>query len=523
MDYVDYLIVGSGAAGVAAAWSLRDKNVAIFDVGRLPNGVLECASKSSLLATGSAQAVLGEHWEMLDTLHHTQLKPPKLRAQLLQHIANGESATVAYQPNQQVIINGSYAQGGLANAWGAQLLRYTQKDLDECGDWPITADDLAKYYELLEQHIGISGEADDMVGFLGPTQGLLKPIPILPLTQHLLSRCGNRAKTHSNQNGDTVKFGYPRLAVLTERHGDRAAHEFGETDFFEEHQHGVYSPKITLHQLIKQHNLVYRPQQQLIDFTEYADHVVAVFRDVNDHRISTIKTKSLLIACGVLHTTKLMLNKFGTSGESLSFIDHPPSLLPIFFPRFFGKKLPSYSYPIQAIATYGDEAGKKMVSFYYAGGVLKGDLLADLPIPLSYSRQLLPYLLSGMLVAQIWTRSKPSSANQIYLDRAGNLAINYGLREPVSAINQLIAALRKAGGYSIAGLLKESPPGWGFHYAATLPMRTNPKKFETHTDGRLWNSARIRVIDGSVLPSLPAKNHSLTMMANAIRIAEGIK
>ena len=65
-----------------------------------------------------------------------------------------------------------------------------------------------------------------------------------------------------------------------------------------------------------------------------------------------------------------------------------------------------------------------MVSFYYAGGVLKGDLLADLPIPLSYSRQLLPYLLSGMLVAQIWTRSKPSSANQIYIDRAGNLAIN---------------------------------------------------------------------------------------------------
>ncbi len=50
-------------------------------------------------------------------------------------------------------------------------------------------------------------------------------------------------------------------------------------------------------------------------------------------------------------------------------------------------------------------------------------------------------------------------------------------------------------------------------------MRQAPSEFETHVDGRLWDSRRVRVIDGSVLPSLPGKNHSLTMMANAARIA----
>lgn len=67
-----------------------------------------------------------------------------------------------------------------------------------------------------------------------------------------------------------------------------------------------------------------------------------------------------------------------------------------------------------------------------------------------------------------------------------------------------------------------SPPGWGFHYAGCLPMREHPAAYETHIDGRLWDSKRVRVIDGSVLPSLPAKNHALTMMANAARIADEV-
>ena len=53
-------------------------------------------------------------------------------------------------------------------------------------------------------------------------------------------------------------------------------------------------------------------------------------------------------------------------------------------------------------------------------------------------------------------------------------------------------------------------------------MKIKPEEFETFTDGRLWNSERIRVADASVLPSLAAKNHSLTMMANAARIAKEI-
>ena len=83
----------------------------------------------------------------------------------------------------------------------------------------------------------------------------------------------------------------------------------------------------------------------------------------------------------------------------------------------------------------------------------------------------------------------------------------------------MLRAYRALGAISHPGFIQESPVGWGFHFAGTLPMRRSPGKFETDMFGRLWNSKRIHVIDGSILPSLPAKNLTLTIMANAARIA----
>ena len=76
------------------------------------------------------------------------------------------------------------------------------------------------------------------------------------------------------------------------------------------------------------------------------------------------------------------------------------------------------------------------------------------------------------------------------------------------------------GGITLPNLALRYPPTWGYHHAGTLPMSLEPGLLQTHTDGRLWKYKRIRVIDGSVLPSLPAKNHSLTLMANSARIAD---
>jgi choline dehydrogenase-like flavoprotein len=164
-----------------------------------------------------------------------------------------------------------------------------------------------------------------------------------------------------------------------------------------------------------------------------------------------------------------------------------------------------------------------MVSFYYPGGLLRSDLLVDMRLPLDAALRILGIIVGGMLVAQIWETSQPQPGNRLRLEADDSVRIDYPESKPYSQLSEFLAVLRRLGGLSLPGLASMPLPSRGFHHAACLPMRRDPGSFETHSDGRLWDSRRVRVIDGSVLPSLPAKNHSLTLMANSARIADEAK
>lgn len=58
----------------------------------------------------------------------------------------------------------SRATGGLTNFWGASALPFTDDDLR---GWPVSAADLAPYYQRMAALIGISGKADAIGEYLG--------------------------------------------------------------------------------------------------------------------------------------------------------------------------------------------------------------------------------------------------------------------------------------------------------------------------------------------------------------------
>jgi choline dehydrogenase-like flavoprotein len=120
--------------------------------------------------------------------------------------------------------------------------------------------------------------------------------------------------------------------------------------------------------------------------------------------------------------------------------------------------------------------------------------------------------------------SRSSSKKFLSVDVDGKITISYPSEVDAKELPLgMLLSLRKLGGWGFRGLVSETIPGNGFHHVGCLPMRSNPGPYQTHKDGRLWGHKRVRIIDGSVLPSLPAKNHSLTIMANAARIADKLK
>lgn len=62
-------------------------------------------------------------------------------------------------------------------------------------------------------------------------------------------------------------------------------------------------------------------------------------------------------------------------------------------------------------------------------------------------------------------------------------------------------------------------PGSDIHYSGSLPMKLNPRNGECHANGELASLKGVYAIDASCLPYLSEKPHTLTVMANADRIA----
>lgn len=520
MDWFDYVIAGSGPSGVAAARRLEGQCVCLVDAGELPNRSFPYPTLVSALAAGDTKSLLGEYWEMLANLAEPGRVHSKLRAPGLRHVMRGEHFRVRDAAGETILRGaGSYAAGGMSNAWGAQLLRYTDADLAEAGDWPFGAAELEKYYADLEGHIGISGQVDDMHDFLGDTSPLLPPAPIVPAAEYLLSRYQTRK---SGARAARLRLGRARLALGTVPHRGHAEYGFGETEFFATGQPGIYTARRTLDELRAGGGITYLGGHKLMAYRELEGLVEIDLLNCVDNTHRTVRARHLLLGCGTLHTARLVLLNRNETGRSLPFIDHPPTLLPIFLPGMFGSGLPTRSFPVQLVATLDGIGRRDMISFYYPGAMLWSDLLSDIPLPMGAALKMMGDLVGGMLVAQIWQTSRSTSGNRLRLDGTGEIVIDYPDRPEYSGLEELLAALRPLGAFSLKRLASNSPPGWGFHHAGCLPMREHPAPYETHADGRLWDSRRVRVIDGSVLPSLPAKNHSLTLMANAARIADEV-
>jgi hypothetical protein len=63
--------------------------------------------------------------------------------------------------------------------------------------------------------------------------------------------------------------------------------------------------------------------------------------------------------------------------------------------------------------------------------------------------------------------------------------------------------------------------GKSSHFGGSFPHRRRPPADEPSTDGlgRIPGWQRIHLVDGAVLPSVPSTTFTLTVMANAHRIA----
>ena len=516
----DVIIVGSGPAGTAAALQLAGGNVLLLDVGFTPPKVADnfCGDLYDLRKKqlDLFPSLVGDNFESLANLFANRKINLKLKSPYMRYIIRDWKKLSRIDSNtfEGVI---SLAKGGLANAWGAGVFRFTDEDLKE---FPVSYAELEPYYDELTAHVGISGTNDDLTPWFQRDEGLLPPIRLCGMAAELMDRY---KAVREIFNAEGVFMGLARLAVLTVEHRGRAPYAYEHMEFFRPEIEAIYTPAFTLDELVREGRVDYRPGWLVERFEEIEGGVQVCARSVNGGETRFFKARKLLLGAGALNTSRIVLASAKDTMTRLPIMDNPMSCFPVFRLDRLGCALePEDASVGQLNIIYQGVEGEGTVqgSFYGTNGPLRSDVIFDLPFPAGAVRTILKNTASATALIMLFYPGVVHPGNFLRLKNTGALGIEYE-SEPHTPVleTKLIRMMRKVGYYSHSALLQYPPMGTGLHYAGMLPMHENPEQYQCYPDGRLLGANNVHIIDGACFSALPAKNITFTIMANAMRIA----
>jgi choline dehydrogenase-like flavoprotein len=414
----------------------------------------------------------------------------------------------------------SFALGGLANAWGAGVYRFDDRDLLH---FPISAADLQPYYDQLTSHIGISGANDDLVPYFGHDSQLQPPIHLTTLAADLLEGFVHKRILFQRAG---ITIGRPRLAVLTRPHNGRAAYTCDNLEFFRPYHPAIYNPVFTLDDLVARGKVELQTGWLVTSYKEHPEHVEVCARHVETNEQRSFHARRLILAAGALNSAKIVLQSHGDFDSRLPILDNSMTCIPVFRLRRIGDALDVHDgamAQLNLVYDRGPDSDPLQASIYGTTGPLRSDVLFQLPLSISANAAWTRRLAPAMLLVMLFGPGERFPENHLRLAPDGKLHVEYRStpdREPPRAI---IRALRKIGFVSHSSLCQYPPMGSSIHYAGTLPMKPEPGRYETDVNGRLGGTSRVYVADGACFTALPSKNLTFTIMANAMRIATNLR
>ncbi len=529
----DFIVVGSGCTGAMAAQTLIESGakVAMLDVG---NEDTEYSSQipdkdyNSIRIEEKNQYkyLIGENFEGIpwgDLTTGAQLTPSrKYMVEQVDKYLSIDSKT--FNPME------SLALGGLGGGWGLGCCIYSKQEMEKVG---LEVDSMLKAYLKISERIGISGKKDDASPYtIGHLDNLHPAINIDANFQQINSKY-LKSRSYFNKKG--FYLGQPGLALITKDMNERKAFRYLDMDFYSDKDKSAYRPWITINVLKKNPKFLYIPKSLVIKFQEGTDEVIVICKNTETQEEITYKTKKLILAPGVLGTARIVLRSFPNEKKILPILCNPYCYIPCLQPSMIGKGIEKNKTGFAQLSLFQDESNKHvnvaMASIYTYRSLMLFRLIKEIPMDFLDSKLLMKYLLSGIVIMGIH-HPEHSSKNK-YLSLIKNedsitkdkLHVFYSLSEMeeryISRRNtKFVAAMRKLGCYALKRISPDI--GSSIHYAGTLPFKGEDIPYTLQFNGRLNGTKNVYVADGSGFSFLPAKGLTLSLMANAHNVANGI-
>lgn len=462
--------------------------------------------------------LLGSHFEALgfNTISTgSHLGPQR------QHIHIGTQDWIPLQSDDFSPLE-TLARGGLGEAWGLGTYVYNDKELVQAGLDPT---EMKMYYQEVVNHIGVSGAKEDLKTELcGELQGIQEPIMMDSLVSSLYSRY-QKKRAWFKKHG--IAMDHASLALLTKPYDGREACSYDELDFYR-NDPAAWRPEITLSKLDQSHGFEYVPGKLATSFREIGGEVKLECFDINTDSLENLTTDRLILACGPLATARIAMRSLEI--DELPFLCNPYRYIAAVKPGFMGRNIDEARSALAQAMLIIDSNGKQSqnlsASIYSYRSLMLYRLLLQVPIlPFREALRMVRFIAPSLVLAGLHFPDLEVQGRSLRLERDANSKTGDKLyAENIGAKNQYIPELRlfrkalcKMGCFPV----KTINPGFGssIHYAGTLPFEGKNGDGYISRKGLLRNCSNVYVADASGFLALPAKGITLTLMANAMRVA----
>ena len=421
----------------------------------------------------------------------------------------------------------SLAKGGLSNIWGAAVLPYTDDDIK---DWPITVKDLAPYYESVFSFMDLAAVNDDLSKKFPLYSKNYKPLNPCKQTLDLLK---DLEINKSDLNSKGFLFGYSRLAVCPQSTNGKSGCVYCGLCHYGCPVSAIYNSSSTLEELKRNKDFHYIKDVVVKRISESNGNVNIFAVSRSNNEAVTFSGTRVYLACGVIATTKILLESLEAYDEELTIKDSQWFLIPLI--RY--KKTPGvvnerlYTLSQLFIELFDSNLSKNVINLQL---YMYNDLFLNaIKNILGFTYPLFKFpvneLLDRLLLIMGYLHSDSSSLISVKLEKQKNNKpsklllesdINKSVKKIIDGVYKKIFQSKDLfQAMPIPGITKIPNPGYGSHSGGSFPMKEKPKDFETDILGRPSGFSRVHVVDSTVFPSIPATTITLTIMANAYRIA----
>lgn len=508
------IVIGSGPAGISAAWALLKKGhqVLMLDTGE------EIESDKLALKNRLASSEFND-WSQYDIDQYTNNRH-KNKIDSIQPFGSDflfRDPTDYYKNihGDTIGLRPSFAKGGLSNGWGSAILPYREEDIS---DWPSASKNLKKYYQALKEFMPIAAQKDALAE-LFPMFNIDENTSLPPSTQakEILKRLD---KNKEKLNASSIYYGHARQAV------SNSCVKCGMCLYGCPYDM-IFNTSHTLEKMLCNKNFEYAKNIHAVKFVESEKSVQVIANETTSNRSRHFEGNRIYIACGVLATAKLVTKSLGKASKPLFLKDSTHFYLPsLHIWRTTDPSREKRNSLVQLFFEVAEEANKKKtahIQTYTFNDLYEIDMKKRFGIFAKPLKPLSHLLSRRLIVFQGFLHSdySPKIELKIQGDSIHFKSVsNSGTDNEINRIMKKISKIsRSAGLVPLKPLFRKGSIGSSFHCGSTFPMKEKPSGMETDTLGRVSGLKRTHIVDASIFPSIPATTITLSVMANSYRIA----